>query len=893
SVSGNVLTFYDSQPIYSVAEVSIPKTESIYVQFNAKIDCVSGGDFVITPRYRDCCDKDPGPSPLTLTPTWKRPALQVEKINSGGPFDCGETIDWTIKIFNEGQIAADMVRAEDILATGLSFANMANPTTPTSDDFYKNTPGDTTFLWDSGTRTLTWEIGALQTGETNVQTYHLLTKVNNTNCANPEDRRNRVNATWHCTTDGNPADGNPDTDEAACTSEAVSTYSDANVTPNVNVNASISPSEIEYCAVNTVVTVDIEIPSTSNTLYDLGATITLPEGLKFYDGGDFAIVNGDAPATAPTVPLNPGGSVTNLAGASSKPSGGAQSFSFNNGKGYLADAVGSDTTIRLSFNVSSTCFAGGDIRVDLTYKDCCGTEYAGDASTTVDTSNPALDVTVTPDISNANCGTDVTYTITATNSGSASVKYARISAEIGEWYSYQSATAPTVPATSASSGPSCDSGTCGTCNAGFSDGTVQWEVRDLGAGESWSTELTLNINPPSASDCDIKDRQLNVTTQYGCPSDVGTWIFDKDACTNEDSGTCPKDSGTAVSQQNASDLVITSMTPTISCSDGTVTGSVAVTVKNQGSSVTSAGGFTLSLSEAGGWSNTTNYTGTIAAGASAVISVNLSGLSADCASCTTYDFEGTVDSDTTICECDETNNTFGPVSSNNCGSIGNYVWLDTDGDGVQDVGETGLSNVEINLRDSGNNIIATTKTDINGNYLFMGVFPGTYSVSVTPETVPGGLTNSFTPPGSITINPGDSYLDADFGYKNTSGKAIIGDTVWSDANGNGVQDSGEPGIGGVTLNLIGAGDDGNFGTADDIVEATVTTGDDGTYLFNNLDPDEYIVDVTDTDNVLTGYSLTGGSDPTTPITVNAGDTYLNADFGYRNTSLSSISDTVW
>ncbi|MBW4450890.1 MAG: hypothetical protein KME38_29735, partial [Spirirestis rafaelensis WJT71-NPBG6] len=44
----------------------------------------------------------------------------------------------------------------------------------------------------------------------------------------------------------------------------------------------------------------------------------------------------------------------------------------------------------------------------------------------------------------------------------------------------------------------------------------------------------------------------------------------------------------------------------------------------------------------------------------------------------------------------------------------------------------------------------------------------------------------------------------------------LGDTVYNDTNGNNTQDTGEAGINNVTLNLIGAGPDGQFGTPDDI-----------------------------------------------------------------------------
>ena len=46
--------------------------------------------------------------------------------------------------------------------------------------------------------------------------------------------------------------------------------------------------------------------------------------------------------------------------------------------------------------------------------------------------------------------------------------------------------------------------------------------------------------------------------------------------------------------------------------------------------------------------------------------------------------------------------------------------------------------------------------------------------------------------------------------------ASIGDFVWNDLNANGVQDSGEPGIANVPVQLWQPGPDGLSGTGDDI-----------------------------------------------------------------------------
>ncbi|MBK8347291.1 MAG: hypothetical protein IPL08_06570 [Saprospiraceae bacterium] len=49
--------------------------------------------------------------------------------------------------------------------------------------------------------------------------------------------------------------------------------------------------------------------------------------------------------------------------------------------------------------------------------------------------------------------------------------------------------------------------------------------------------------------------------------------------------------------------------------------------------------------------------------------------------------------------------------------IGNRVWADTDGDGIQDAGEAPIAGVTVQLL-QGTTVIATATTDVNGNYYF-------------------------------------------------------------------------------------------------------------------------------------------------------------------------------
>ena len=54
----------------------------------------------------------------------------------------------------------------------------------------------------------------------------------------------------------------------------------------------------------------------------------------------------------------------------------------------------------------------------------------------------------------------------------------------------------------------------------------------------------------------------------------------------------------------------------------------------------------------------------------------------------------------------------------NIGSVGDRVWNDANGNGVQDAGEDGINGVTVQLVDSGGNLIASAVTSGDGNYSF-------------------------------------------------------------------------------------------------------------------------------------------------------------------------------
>jgi uncharacterized repeat protein (TIGR01451 family)/fimbrial isopeptide formation D2 family protein len=252
-------------------------------------------------------------------------------------------------------------------------------------------------------------------------------------------------------------------------------------------------------------------------------------------------------------------------------------------------------------------------------------------------------------------------------------------------------------------------------------------------------------------------------------------------------------------------------------------------------------------------------------------------------------------------------------------AIGNSVWLDEDGNGYQDTGEPGIPNATVQLWDSTHTtLLQTTTTDANGGYVFKGVIPGTYQVDVS--NVPAGLVQTTDPAGDadftnkaepytlvVTTGGGDSMI-ADFGYNwapaaDTDGNintGAIGDRLWID-DGDGMQESGEPGLYNVTVDLLTAGADGIFGTADDVVAATTTSGYDGSYIFDGLVAGAYAIRVNG-GAAPAGYTQTGDPDgtldnrTTTSIFLAPGDVYINADFGYQPTLVAdrwNIGDTLW
>ncbi len=245
--------------------------------------------------------------------------------------------------------------------------------------------------------------------------------------------------------------------------------------------------------------------------------------------------------------------------------------------------------------------------------------------------------------------------------------------------------------------------------------------------------------------------------------------------------------------------------------------------------------------------------------------------------------------------------------------IGDTIYFDDNNNGVQDGTEQGIADVDVTLQFAGLDGIfgngddpapITTTTDANGQYVFREQFNGDYTVTIDTTDLPTGLQGTaetddaaFGPStidgvSNISVNDADRF-DIDFGY---AGDGSISDRVWHDVNGNGIQDAGEPGMVGVTVNLVHAGDDGLFGSVDDLT-LTTTTGTNGTYLFDNLPAGDFRIDV-DESTIPGSFSQTFVVDDaanTLPgvaeISLADAENRDDVDFGYTGTL--SLGDRIW
>ena len=247
--------------------------------------------------------------------------------------------------------------------------------------------------------------------------------------------------------------------------------------------------------------------------------------------------------------------------------------------------------------------------------------------------------------------------------------------------------------------------------------------------------------------------------------------------------------------------------------------------------------------------------------------------------------------------------------------LGNQVWHDMNGNGRQD-GEPGISGVLVRLRSCAGVVADSMFTNSLGQYTFPFISPGAYFVEVVR---PNGF--GFT----VMDAAGDDMMDSDVdpatgatpcfilrsGNQNFNVDAglvaqaepdplcVVGDFVWNDLNEDGIQNAGEVGLPGVSVEL--------FDCSGGLL-ASVFSDSLGAYQFSDLDAGDYSLvfgapggflpspkDVGSDDDVDSDASELDGS--VACFTLNAGDTVTNFDAGFflepPPIQYGSIGDFVW
>ncbi len=201
------------------------------------------------------------------------------------------------------------------------------------------------------------------------------------------------------------------------------------------------------------------------------------------------------------------------------------------------------------------------------------------------------------------------------------------------------------------------------------------------------------------------------------------------------------------------------------------------------------------------------------------------------------------------------------------GSIGDYVWLDENGNGLQNVSESGIDSIEVSLFNLDNDLIEMVHSDSEGVYMFANVEPGSYYLSFSLKedleyTTGNVANNNFIDSDviddsgnteTILILSGELIDNVDAGYFFDDQTPVftgsISGFLFEDMNGDGLRIS-EPRLANREVNLYNS-----LG-----IVASTSTDENGFYTFNGLSPDTYSVQaVFSSEYELTDYQV--GDDP--------------------------------
>ena len=231
-----------------------------------------------------------------------------------------------------------------------------------------------------------------------------------------------------------------------------------------------------------------------------------------------------------------------------------------------------------------------------------------------------------------------------------------------------------------------------------------------------------------------------------------------------------------------------------------------------------------------------------------------------------------------------------PTAGTAQNTISGKVWFDQNADGYIDNTEAVFNGIPVFLITCSGQFIQAEMTDPSGDYIFSNVPNGIYKIFFNTSGLTGYIftisgngednnaqQNGYTP--CLVLNDENDVLNAGLTILSN-----VGNRIWDDLDGNGLQNAGEPGIAGMTVELIRFSDGVQMGqTVSDV---------NGNYLFDHIFPGQYyvrflpsaayITTINNISNFTTNSDITGsnGLNTTEVFTLTAGINNPDIDAGF-------------